>query len=67
MLKRFNLFTVLFFGGIVLFLYCLGSVVVGEFSSAIEDPIGYFQKLHDLKDQDYTIFDFLGLLLDQLI
>lgn len=67
MFRRFNLFTVFFYGGVLLFGYCLVKALAGEVMSAIHDPLAYFEKLSSMKDQDYTIFDFLGLLLDQLM
>ena len=66
-MRRFNLFTVFFYGGIALFLFCLGKLIINTIGSFIGDPFGFIGEVLTFGERDYTIFDFIGKLLDQLM
>jgi hypothetical protein len=64
---RINLFSILLVGGIILFFYCLFSFITGELLEAIRHPIAFIHGLYVSSNKEHTIFDFFGVLLDQLM
>lgn len=65
-MKYFNLFTVMVAGVIILFIIAFVKLVFSQLSEAIDHPISYVMNLTNGSHEDFNIFDFLGLLLDQL-